>query len=325
MEKEILTNSSLTAFKTCPRKYEIQYEKGYVPADEGKALSFGKLFHAAIEAWYGAGRGLEQALKVIAEAGETDLNLDSFDIVKAQVLMEGYHATYKDEPYEVVVVEKEYRAPLLNPETSRESQTFSLSGVMDAILKREGRLFIKETKTTSDDISPESDYWRRLVMDSQVSGYYLGAAANGYEIENCLYDVIKKPGLEPYKATPADKRKYTKEGKLYANLRENDETAQEYYDRLKADVFSRPDFYYGRKEVPRSQNDLEEYLSDIWGLADTLRGYRNRGRFPRNTNSCFTVYGKCRFFDFCSGQASIDDTSKFVKSEKKHRELKGAA
>lgn len=324
MEKKILTNSALTAFKICPKKYELQYVRGYVPAKDSEALYFGKLMHAGLEAWGKKARQLQAAYDAVydlAQGGKTD----EFTYYKALALLEGYHNLYQNEPFEIVSPEQQFRAPILNPETMRESTLFDMMGIMDCVIKRKGtdRIMIKETKTTGDSIeNPASDYWRKLSMDPQVSAYYIGAEALGHKVDGCLYDVIKKPGISPYKATPADKRQYKKDGTLYASQREKDESPEEYYERLKADIAERPTFYYARKEVPRSQNDLAEYMDDTWQAAQSIRFFENKGKFPRYTNACVGVFGRCKYFEVCAGAATLDDPGLFRKEENPHQELK---
>lgn len=322
-QKQTLTNSSLTTFKTCPRKFELQYVMGYVPAKDSEPLRFGRLFHGALEAWALAKENkCELGMQRIRDLSAESQDVDPYMQAKAVALLEGYHARYKDEPYTLVAAEQQFRAPLLNPDTAQASRLFDLEGVIDRIVQdMSGRVLILETKTTADDISQDSDYWRRLGMDSQVSGYYLGAEALGLHIETCLYDVIKKPELRPYKSTPVEKRQYKKDGTLYASQRETDETPDEYLERLRTDIASRPDYYYARREVPRSANDLAEYLSDAWQISQSLRAFQLKGKFPRYVNACTTVMGTCQYFRFCSNQASLEDTTLFRKKENMHEEL----
>ena len=61
----------------------------------------------------------------------------------------------------------------------------------------DGRVAIVEFKTTRDEISPGSDYWKRLNIDRQVSVYMLGARALGYDATAVLYDAARVPGLRP--------------------------------------------------------------------------------------------------------------------------------
>jgi hypothetical protein len=325
-DTQMLTNSSLTAFKVCPRKYDLQYEQGIVPVKESEPLYFGKLMHDGLDFWVKNERNIELTISHIEQEWAESVQKDEYLLAKAVALLRGYHNRYKDDGLEVVASETPYQAPLLNPETKAESRLFYLGGILDRIVKEYGRFKILETKTTSEDIYPESDYWRKLLMDSQVSGYYIGAEVlTGEKIENCIYDVVKKPGLKPYMATPVEKRQYKKDGTLYASQRDKDETPQEYFSRLEADIAERPHFYFARREVPRSDSDLYEYLDDIWQVSQSLRAFQLKGKFPRYVNSCSSVYGLCQYFKICSKQCSADDSNQFVKHDKVHREFERIA
>lgn len=308
---ETLTNSSLKTFRECPRKYSFKYEQRYESTMKSEALYFGTVWHAGLEAW-GKSRDLDEAIEAINDALFDKTAYDEYLESKVIALIEGYHERYKDEPYAIIAREKPFVAPVLNPETARESKLFQQEGIIDALLSdRKGRIFLKESKTTSDDISPESDYWRRLLMDSQVSTYYLGAEANGFQIDGCLYDVVKKPTIRPKQVgkeiDPVDPKRI--------------ETPQEFYERLRADIAERPDFYYARKEIPRSRFDLEEHLFDVWHTGQSIQTYRKVNKWPRNTSSCMTITSKCEFFEVCSGQCALEDTTLFRKKEKVHSEL----
>ena len=139
-------------------------------------------------------------------------------------------------------------------------------------------------------------------------------------MENCLYDVIRKPTIKPYKATPEDKRKYNKDGSLSKTCREFDETPEEWYHRLELDIIQRPDYYYARVEVARSADDLTDYLFDMWAVGREIADAQRLGRFSRNPQNCQS-YGKCEFFDVCSGCADIDDVTLFRNAEDPNEEL----
>lgn len=240
-------------------------------------------------------------------------------------LFEGYQKKWQESDrmtYETIGTEIRFDAPLMNPETGGTSKTFHLSGKIDALAeeKATGKVVIVEHKTTSQDIGPGSDYWRKLPIDGQVSGYYCGAEALGHEASTCLYDVIRKPTIKPYKATPEDKRKYNKDGSLSKACREFDETPDEWYERLTADIASRPDYYYARIEISRSDNDLLEYLFDMWAVSREIADAERMNRWSRNSQAC-SVYGTCEYFGVCTGESNLDDVTLFRKAEKANEEL----
>ena len=312
MEQRKLTNSMRSKFNACHRAYKIAYVDLIRPAKASDALSFGTAMHALLEAYWGG-----QETMVLTGDDYTDATL--------RCLFEGYKAKWEAsdaEKYERVGAEFGFEAPLMNPETGGTSKTWVLAGKIDAIAKDKatGKHIIIEHKTTSQDIGPGSDYWKKLPIDGQVSGYYVGASTLGYEVDVCLYDVIRKPTIKPYKATPEDKRKYNKDGSLSKTCREFDETPDEWYHRLELDILQRPDYYYARVEVARSADDLTDYLFDMWAVGREIADAQRLGRFSRNPQNCQS-YGKCEFFDVCSGCADIDDVTLFRNAEDPNEEL----
>lgn len=317
-----LTNSARNKFAACHRAYQLFYVQGKRPVIPSDALGFGTAMHALLEGVWGGSSSRANG----KGDGELRFNTgDPYRDMTLKALYEGYLDRWEredDERFEKVAAEVYFEAPLMNPETGGISKTWVLAGKIDAIAREKatGKLYIIEHKTTSQDIGPGSDYWRRLAIDGQVSGYYVGAQANGYEVENCLYDVIRKPTIKPYKATPEDKRKYNKDGSLSKTCREFDETPEEWYHRLELDIIQRPDYYYARVEVARSADDLTDYLFDMWAVGREIADAQRLGRFSRNPQNCQS-YGKCEFFDVCSGCADIDDVTLFRNAEDPNEEL----
>jgi len=236
---------------------------------------------------------------------------DPFDLARAEALLCGYDVRYAEETatrYVVLAVEAEFRAPLVNPETGAASRTWQRGGRIDVILHdlQEVRDLTVEHKTTSEDISPGSPYWRRLRMDGQVSGYFLGAEALGYKPEACLYDVLGKLALRPYQ--PGKKRT-------------RPETPEEYRTRCVEAIAAKPDLYYRRGEVVRLEVEAEEALFDDWQTAQQMREGERLKRFPRNPDACMKWGRACDFFDVCCGEASIEDPARFRRSEHVNPEL----
>lgn len=219
------------------------------------------------------------------------------------------------------------------------------------------KLLIVEHKTSSENIGIGSVYWRKLTLDDQISGYMVGARSLGFEPDGVLYDVLRKPELEPYRATPIERREYTKPrdkacpeckrklatpaphvvdglscadgrivtdpgGRLYANMRERDETVDEYRDRLLADIADRPEHYYQRGVVVRLEDEERDAAADTWVMADLIRLSRNAGRWPRNVDSCSQYNRMCDYWAVCSGETSIEDPLRFERGPL-HPELEG--
>lgn len=308
-----LTNSMRNKFASCHRAFKFCYEDLKRPIKTSDALNFGTAMHSMLEGYWNGKVPMLPAMD------------DSYQEMTLLALFEGYQKRWLESDrmtYETIGTEMRFDAPLMNPETGGVSKTFHLSGKIDALAKEKttGKVVIVEHKTTGQDIGPGSDYWRKLPIDGQVSGYYCGAEALGHQASTCLYDVIRKPTIKPLKATPEDKRKYNKDGSLSKACRENDETPDEWYERLSADIEIRPDYYYARIEISRSDNDLLEYLFDMWAVSREIADAQRMNRWSRNPQAC-SVYETCEYFGVCTGEQDIDDVTLFRTAERANEEL----
>lgn len=317
MEK--LTNSRMKAFRRCQRLHQILFYLGYRTLTEAETLTFGTLLHKGLEAWWLAFDVDRLAAALDAVQGE----VDPLRRAIVEELLRGYHFRWEAADYEPIAVEAEFTAPLVNPATGQPSRTYEQGGKLDVVVieRSTGRKLLVEHKSSSEDIGVGSTYWRRLRMDSQISTYFDGALALGHVVEGCVYDIVGKPTIRPYKATPIESRKYTKAGALYANQRDADEAPEEFRARLRESIATEPDRYYQRGEVVRLEQELTDFRFDLWQLARGMREGELAGRFPRNPDGC-SMYGRtCDFFDVCSGSASLDDETKFKRIEHVHPEL----
>lgn len=307
MSCALLTSTRARAARACPRLHHIEYNLGYRPRDAASALRFGSLVHLGLEAWWKAPNNrLDSALHVMRQQKD----VDSFEMVRAEEMMRGYDARWLAEAdkYEAIAVEAKFETELRNPFTSRVSQNWRLAGKVDAIvrLKEDGRVFLVEHKTASGDVSPGSEYWKRLRMDGQISIYFEGGRALGHDISGCIYDVLGKPLQRPYEVN--SKRKVA-------------ETPEEFRVRINEAIAEDPAKYFQRGEVVRLEEEMQEAMFDLWQLAQQIRESELAKRAPRNPDACVRYGRTCPYFAVCAGEASLDDPLLFKKLEVSHPEL----
>jgi hypothetical protein len=326
----LLTTSRAKDYRACARPHHVKYELGYRPVVEADVLRFGTLMHFGLEAWFLAGlqghlaQRLEFALAAIQQHAT-----DPFELARAEAMMVGYDLRWANEPLEVLRVEAQFETELRNPITGAASRTWKLAGKIDVIVRDQstGEDLVVEHKTSSEDISPASNYWRRLRMDGQVSTYFEGARSLGYNVTRCLYDVLLKPAQKPFKATPIGDRKYTKPTKaepvprLYANQREADETPEEFRARVAEAIAEDLDGYFQRGDVVRLEGEMHDARWDTWQIGQQIREAELAHRAPRNPDACDRYGRLCSFFDVCSGAAVLEDRTRFRRSEHVHPEL----
>lgn len=316
----VITTSSGRCYRRCAREYQLRIELGYSAVTRAGALQFGSATHTGIEHLLTGGWDADAAISKALTGVD-----DPFDAAKIEVMLRGYSERWKNEPLEVIAVECEFRAPLVNPATNATSKTWEQAGKLDALVRdQSGAVLIVEHKTSSDDVSTGSPYWEKLRLDSQISTYYNGARALGYEPAGVIYDVLRKPQIKQLKATPVERRTYKKTGELYANQREFDETPAEFKVRIVEKFAEEPDAYFMRGEIVRLESEEHEAAQDVWQLALFIRESQRSNRWPRNPEACERYGRMCDFWPVCTKSASLDDTSRYTVT-KAHQELEQVA
>lgn len=317
-DAHLLTHSSEQAWKTCPRKFYLQYRAGIRPSHDSDALRLGSAFHLGLEQLKAGKHEDEAASAIVMAYADHDcppwLEPEDFDVERetAVALVRGYARRWgADAIVKYVAVELSFDVAIVNPETGYETPTFRSAGKVDGIAELpDGRLALIEHKTTSESLEAGSDYWSRLLMDGQISRYVLAARALGFDVQTTVYDVTRKPAIRPKQITKADRALATSRGHYHGvQLTETcpeRETPRLYGARLLADLTERPDFYFARNEIPRMESDLEEFRWEQWTMQRAIRqaelDARTRGlaAWPRNTGACLSPY-RCQFFDVCRG------------------------
>jgi len=338
-----LTHSRMATAKSCLRKHQYRYELGIRGIKEAKALRMGTAFHRGRE--YGWTMTPDEAIvKAITKSydgvsrGDTTPGEDYAWQLEREIvarLLSGYFWRWADtdaSEFEVVSTEKNFEVPLRNPATGKSTPSFTLAGKRDAILisRTDGRRILYEMKSTSDPVEPDGDFWLVLVIEAQLSTYYIAADAEGQPCETALYDVIRKPSIRPrliplldddkckivrdevgqriYNKPTKAQEKAGEKGKprQSANiengwvLETRPETIDEYGTRLTADIGDQPERYYARREVPRLQADLDEHAFELWQYQQLLRECQRESRWPKTTSQCL-AFGRCEFFNLCTG------------------------
>lgn len=257
---------------------------------------------------------------------------DSLIAAKVRGLMAGYHARWNGAPYEVESVEETVTADLYNPATKARSRTFKIAGKLDITATYEGKRVIVDHKTTSEDITdPNSPYWRQLAIDTQASHYILLEWMNGRLVDYALWDVIRKPSIAPRALTKLEAKgiqftaRYFGRDVSRASVAAAQETGREnlelYEARLAHDcTVERPNWYFGRRLVPRLNAEIVEYATDLWNDGQELITARANDRHSRNPGACL-MYGRpCKFLGICSGH-DTPDSDKWTRKTWMHNEL----
>lgn len=321
MNTELITASRINTLLSCFRKHYWRYEVGLRSTSDSDALRFGTAWHTAMEARW---KGLE-----ITDAFNLCLvekTLDEIQVATLSAMLCGYYKLYEYESETLISIipEIEFRYPMAG------SRTFDCAGKIDGI--SENGTHLVEHKTTSSDVSPDSDYWLRLRNNVQIMQYVLAGRELGHQIDTIIYDVVRKPVIYPKQINLLDEngikivhdaqgnRAYKKDGKPYESgntekglvVQTKVETPEQFSERLFEDTRARPEFYFARREVPVLDNDLNEFIIQRQVLARQILSCRSEGRraskpehgWPRNIGETNCKY--CEFASFCLQNTAID-------------------
>ncbi len=290
-----LTASRLATFNACKRKHWFAYELG-VRKDSGGAFQFGSAVHEGLDQLK-RGADVDTAVQAtMAVFNVTENPDDALPMTQAAVLVRYWQTRWASESLGILASEQAFNIHM--PRNGKRVRQWRLRGKIDGIVTLpDGRLAILEHKTSSQ-ISDA--YWQRLELDEQITVYTIAARALGYNVQTVLYDVIRKPSINPRKG----------------------ELLQGYGVRLAEDVSSRPDFYYFRREVARLDDTLTEGINTLNAVARDINHARLTGHWYRNSNACRSPY-PCPYLGVCSSgiDLSKEIPPGFHKTKCVHPEL----
>lgn len=344
---DILTHSRLACFKTCARKHWLRYDQGVRPVKDSRALRFGAAVHEIIDR-VNRGEPIETAIHVVVdEMVPLDPSIDLYDehimdACKVGALMEGYYAYWGNSEdgstrvIDTLVSEQAFELPIRNLDTGRSSRTYAYAGKIDAIVRlADGRLAVMETKTTSSPCEYGSDYWMRLRVDDQITGYLLGARSLGYEVDTIIYNVILKPRQERKQVADLDpqglkmvvnengervrnkKNEWKQTAGDFERMLRRPQTVGEMAAEMRYVVYEELRRWFHRYEVVRTPQQIDEWQQQLWQQAAAVRD----GHDYRNTSACLS-FGRCEYLAVCHTSISrAGYPPEFTAIEHAHPEL----
>jgi hypothetical protein len=255
-KKLILSASSIGAFKSCPIRYRNACVYGIRKIEDSESQRVGTFWHLLLEtaalmpgsncSWCGGdtetnavqlcliceGTGkvpddiMDAVTRVLNKAYESiefnDPEAKEIERVTLLHALAGYRWHYGDTLESVVATEQYFSLPLLNPQTGHPVPDVFIEGRIDKLIEIANGIAVKEHKSTSKSIDPDSTYWGHLNLDVQTTMYVYAArrmqiirlhGPSPYDLINTVkYDVYHKPTIRPKKLTQGDSKKFVKDG-----------------------------------------------------------------------------------------------------------------
>lgn len=271
-------STSLGALKTCPRLYQYSILEGWQPRRISVHLTFGLLYHAALER-YDHARALGQdhdgaliaALRyAMTETWDKTLRRPwvSDDKYKNRLTLIRsiifYLDQFRDDPLVTLILANGKPAVELSFQLDLDwksylsDEPFVLCGHLDRIASMNDETYIVDRKTTKSSVTPQ--FWEKYTPDNQFSTYLLaGKVVFRLPLKGLIVDV--------------------------AQVQVNNST-------------------FHRGFVTRTDSQLEEWRDDLGWWINQAQSYAAAGYWPQNDKSC-DMYGGCPFRSICSKAPSV--------------------
>jgi len=271
-----LSYSSAADLRSCSKKYYYKNILGLQPKVTTSALTVGSTIHECFEMYF-TKRTAQEIIQHIDAAYKkglsraTEIEEDRFLIDKYTCLGMWTNYPFSEMEFEEVIPEKDFKVRL------GRLRGVYLTGRVDGLVRRQGKWWIREVKTTSLD---KRAFQSKASVSYQAAGYMYGVLKES-NTQACgvVYDTIKRPLLR----------------------RGAHETAQSFGERILAD-YARADkkeMYYDRYYSYRTEKEISEFEKDMVILARDLRRRIARSNWFRNTDNCFTFNSECPFRKIC--------------------------
>lgn len=264
-------NTSLSAFKDCPKKYEYGILKGYRGRNTSPALLFGNSYHATVEHFDASiAKGVERELALYLAIKEAfrlsvggfgdDTKRTRLSLIRSLVY---YADQFKNDPIKThifqngkVGLEMSFRFQL--PFSAYSGEPFLYAGHIDKLADYSRSLYALERKTTTTTLGDA--FFERYTYSSQIGGYvYAGKVVFDTPVSGAIIE-----GLQV------------------------------------AVNFSR----FGRTIVHRVNDHLEEWLKDLEYWIRQVEYSAKWNYWPHNTEACMK-YGGCPFRSVCFKSPSV--------------------
>ena len=281
------------------------------PKYQNYNLLIGSAFHLALEIWYSNQKlSMRKIVKKIYKQLHKDIMstqnfYDTSEFDKAQQILHiftgmclGYAEHYRKDRrrFKKIECEKNFRL---------EFDDFDYEGQVD-MLYTTNRKRSFETKTASfvTDV-----YIKRLEMDNQIRGYFLGLKdGHGYRASACTYNIVRKAQLRRGKS----------------------ETQEKFNERIELDYIEKPEHYFYRKKIVTTRDQVQQFVDNLT-IANNEYQYILNNYDPTipeswgtNDSHCDSYFKLCEYFELCTN--GLDYLSQGLYEQRKtlHAELEGA-
>jgi len=275
MTKRAITQSEMVTFSRCEQLHKFKYLELLRPRLQSTNLEMGTAIHLGLQ------HKDPKAARLHIEGNSKGLILRE-DIEAAQVsagiveiMVRGALEMWNEWPDQAEV---EFSLNLKNPATGRSSTMHSYAGVMDGLCDR----YVWEHKSSS---RVDASYMDRLDVDFQVSAMLEAASIRLKRLmRQMIYTILRKPTMK----------------------RRKNDTVADYLKRMEEDYAKRPEFYFFREIITRTEAEMDLWRKEAWEIHKRILHTQSGGLPVRNTESCVGRFGRCAFLDLCCKAVTKD-------------------
>ncbi len=292
-----VSNSMLSTWNTCKRMFMYKYMYRLESRVTKIYFLIGKWFGKGLDNFYEHGVTNVNAMlngyydeleKMSVYTDESQKEKFEKEAAVLEALLIFYEKFYKNDlkKYKYIEAEREF-AFVVKPNQYETNRTFMYTGKIDLLLqyKKTKQPAIMEHKTTS---KIDMGYIAKLGVDSQITGYILGANSEGYKVTEVIYNINGKSQLRLKKNEKTD-------GLRKRILDDYDANPEKYFHRQ--NIIRRPSF------IKEFKADLSYKLDDLGYLidsSDSINPKDDISLFYKNESQCKTNWGTCEFINLCS-------------------------
>lgn len=162
----------------------------------------------------------------------------------------------------------------------------------------------------------------------------LGIGPNDKLITDIVYDVFHKPGISPKMLTQAESKQFVDTSEYMGTKFEIEnfdggraigvdgervevvpgkkdgtfairETADMYGARLLADIVERPDYYFARRNISKSDQEMQRTELQLFNIYQSIRSMEEQHAWYHEEEACEATF-KCPFIDLCYNNVDVE-------------------
>lgn len=256
--------------KQCWKKYDWKYNHGLEPIDQGPALKLGVIVHDALYNYF-SGMTPENVSKFIddkflEEASRVEQS-EKEEIVVLDAIARGMWDSY---PKDML----QFQSILPEHPFSIDFNGMPIEGRLDGLVQKDDKWWVREVKTTS---LGHRQFKERTEISDQAVLYYWAARKLGFPVVGIMYDALHKPLLK----------------------KTHRENGEEFALRIRLDYKARPDHYFQREYVYKTDVDIAHFEEDMASFQRDLIIKKEHGGYYRNQNSCLSFHSECAYKKIC--------------------------